>query len=91
MTELTVTTSLATTQVFALAGPCRLRADDLEYGQWVDVYETRVDGEYERVKDGKRGPFIRLIKHNNSILMEGYGSYKCLISEAGIVVGYDVG
>jgi hypothetical protein len=91
MTPLVVTTDIATTEAFALAGPCRIRADDLTYGQFVDIYEERVDGDYELVKATGRGPMVQLTKGNNSILFEGYGSYKCVISEAGIVVGYDVG
>ena len=91
MITITAATTLAASVAFTLAGPCRLRADDLDYGEFVDVYEARVDGDYEKAKVVGKGPMVKLTKGDNSVIFEGYGSYKCVVSHAGLVVGYDEG
>jgi len=90
MTPITAATTEANATAFNLSGPCRLRADDLGENDQVDVYEQRVDLEYEQAVTFT-GQEIRLVKGKHSIVFEGYGSYKCLISRAGIEVGYDIG
>lgn len=95
MKTITTTTTLATTEVFPLAGPCRLRADDLVAGDAVLIYEERVDGEYDPVilydDEGNHKGYLHLTKVRPSVRFEGYGNYKAVVPRAGIAVGYDEG
>lgn len=90
MTTITAATTLAGATAFTLSGPCRLRADDLTGDKKVTIYEERVDGDYEAVKLSSGNIFV-LDYWINSRIFEGYGSYKAVISESGIDVGYDEG
>ena len=90
MTEITVTTSLATTAVVALSGVNRIRADNMVQGDYVAIYEENVagDGYLPTTVDNKA---LRILPENPTIIFEGYGNYKFLISAAGIEVGYVAG
>jgi hypothetical protein len=85
---LAVTTDLDTTESFVLDGPCRIRSDNLECGDWVDLYEEDLCGSYDRARDGCGGPLIRLEKYKHSRLVHGYGRYKMLGSKEGLICGY---
>lgn len=87
MEEITVTTDISGCAAFTLTGPARIRADDLQDGDTVTVYEQRVDLDYEPAKD--KGVQITLTKTQPSKIVEGYGSYKCLGSKNGLAVGYE--
>lgn len=87
LTPITCTDDVATSVAFPLSGPVRLRADDLGGNDQVVVYEERVDGAYEPAKD-QNGNRIVLTVERYSLLIEGYGSYKCVGSRDGLQVGY---
>jgi hypothetical protein len=87
METLTVTTDISTCEVFALTGPAKIKADDLPDGATVTIYEERVDGGYDPARAS--GVQIMLKNTQASLIIEGYGNYKCLGSEAGLVVGYE--
>ena len=99
MTNASATNSLATTPVIALSGVARVRADGLSgqyLAKWVDIYEESVtDDTYVPVvvpsRDGKSGEILRLTTAQPSVILEGYGNYKFVISAAGIEVGYVAG
>lgn len=96
MTTVTTTTSLATTAVFALSGPCRMKADGLIAGDTVGIYEEGPGGDYTSVprynQNGEAlGGNVELKYGVPSIIFEGYGNYKALPSRAAIVFGYDEG
>ena len=92
MTLLTVTIDIATTEVFALSGPCRIRADDMVKGDSVTVYEeSTTPGTYVIAVDFLTGNKVVLNSDRPSVPFEGYGNYKCLPSRADIVVGYVAG
>ena len=92
MTVITAGTTLAAGTAFPIAGVVRLRADNIIAGQFVEVYEeTSTPGAFARVRDGRRGVLVELTSQNPSILLEGYGNYKCVVSNAAIVVAYDAG
>lgn len=90
LTPITVTTSLATTEVVALSGVARIRADALIDNDKVFIYEeTNTATEYDIVRDTTYpGRHILLDAATPSVLFEGYGNYKFVISRAGIEVGY---
>jgi len=99
MTDVEATNVLATTPVIALSGVVRVRADGLDSdptANYVDIYEETVTAtENARVKvpakDSDTG-FLRLTAAVPSIIMEGYGNYKFVTSQAsGIEVGYVAG
>ena len=73
---------------FILSGPCRFRADDLDDGEVVTLYEERVDGGYEVAKDN--GQPITLTKVYPSKVVEGYGNHKAhkAATKAAVAVGY---
>ena len=85
---LAVTTDLETTESFVLDGPCRIRADNLQFGQFVDLYEQDLCGSYARARDGWGGPLIRLEPLRCSRIVQGYGRYKMRGSVEGLLCGY---
>jgi hypothetical protein len=94
MTEITVTTSLATTEVIALDGVAKIKATGMGDSDFVEVYdESTTATEYDLVMvedipgSNKMIP-LRLTKAKSTIRLEGYGNYKFVISTAGIEVGY---
>jgi hypothetical protein len=87
MTPITVKAALAQCVAFNLSGPAKLKADDLTVDQTVTVYEERSDGGYDPVLIG--GVKLTIAKNRPSIVLEGYGNYKCLGSIDDLVVGLE--
>ena len=87
MTPITVKAAIADCVAFALGGPAKLKADDLTDNQIVTVYEERSDGDYDPVMIG--GVKLTIAKNRPSIILEGYGNYKCLGSIDDLVVGLE--
>lgn len=82
MSVITAATTEGAATAFTLSGPTRISAD-LTGNQVAVLYEERPSGDYEPVE-----PSVQLTSSKRSILYEGYGSHKVVISEAGIDVGY---
>jgi len=82
MTPITAATTEASATAFTLYGPTKISAD-CEDNQVAVLYEERPSGDFEPVV-----PAVQVTAANRSVLFEGYGQYKVVISEAGIGVGY---
>ena len=87
MTPITVKSDIGDCVSFILAGPAKLKADDLTDNQTVTLYEERSDGEYDPVR--VRGMQVNLTQTQPSFIIEGYGNYKCLGTVDDLIVGME--
>jgi len=94
VTALTTAKALADCVAVSLAGPIKLVAEGMVEADVVLIYEeTQTEGNYQQVKESKERS-ARLTYSMPSIIFEGYGKYKFLLTSAtavGLKVGYVAG
>lgn len=80
---------LASVAPMALDGLSKIKADDLSVkGEYVYLWEERVDGGYDRVKTSvNTNEFVALTSDQPSHTLIAKGNYKCTKTETSLPVG----
>jgi hypothetical protein len=86
LTEVTFTNDLS--GAIAFSGTVKIKCDDINEGQFVEIQEARVDGTYERA-GGVDENWSVIAWPKRSRLFELRGDYKIKRSHSTISVGYE--
>lgn len=87
LTALTVATTEAAATAYTFSGVYKFRADQIPSKGFATLYEeTTTDDAYVAARAG--GGSIILDEHQPSAILELYGKYKWVVSDAAIEVGY---
>lgn len=86
MTSISFTGNLS--GVIPFSGVVKIKVDDMQRGEFVQILEERVDGTYENAVD-KDGNLLQLRDKQRSALFELLGNYKIQRSSDSISVGYE--
>ena len=87
MTEVTFAANNMSSAI-AMSGVVKIKVDDMQSGGFVQIWEERVDGAYEKAKD-KEGNNLQVKEDQVSVLFELLGNYKLERSSDHIRVGYE--